>query len=82
MRTTVKTILIQLGKPENLITFVKDRPGHDLRYAINSTKAEKELGWKLTYSFEDGIKDTVDWYVNNQTWIDEIKSGNYKKSNN
>ena len=76
----VKTILKQLGKPESLITYVTDRPGHDLRYAIDSTKAEKELGWDRTYSFEDGIKETIDWYVNNQDWIDNIKSGEYKKA--
>lgn len=76
----VKTILKQLGKPESLITFVKDRPGHDLRYAINSTKAETDLGWKLTYSFEDGIKETIDWYVNNEDWINNIKSGEYKNA--
>lgn len=76
----VKTILKQLGKSEKLITFVTDRPGHDLRYAIDSTKSEKELGWNRTYTFEEGIKETVDWYVNNQEWIDNIKSGEYKKS--
>lgn len=76
----VKTILKQLGKSENLITFVTDRPGHDLRYAIDSTKSEKELGWDRTYTFEDGIKETVNWYVNNQEWINNIKSGEYKKS--
>ena len=76
----VKTILKQLGKPESLITYVTDRPGHDLRYAIDSTKAEKELGWDRTYSFEDGIKETIDWYVSNQDWINNIKSGEYKKS--
>lgn len=76
----VKTILKQLGKSENLITFVTDRPGHDLRYAIDSTKSEKELGWDRTYTFEDGIKETVNWYVNNQEWINNIKSGDYKNS--
>lgn len=76
----VKTILKQLGKPESLITYVTDRPGHDLRYAIDSTKIEKELGWKRTYNFEDGIKETIDWYVNNQDWINDIKTGEYKKS--
>lgn len=74
----VKTILKQLGKPESLITFVTDRPGHDLRYAIDSTKAETELGWDRTYTFEEGIKETIDWYVNNQEWIDNIKSGKYR----
>ena len=76
----VKTILKQLGKSEDLITFVTDRPGHDLRYAIDSTKVEDELGWKRTYTFENGIKETIDWYVNNTEWIDNIKSGEYKKS--
>ncbi len=78
----VKTILKQLNKPESLITFVTDRPGHDLRYAIDSSKAEKELGWDRTYTFEDGIKETIEWYVNNQQWIEDIKSGNYKNAYN
>ena len=76
----VKTILKQLNKPESLITFVEDRKGHDLRYAIDSTKVEKELGWNLTYNFEDGIKETVEWYLNNQEWIDNILSGEYKEA--
>ena len=76
----VKTILKQLDKPESLITYVTDRPGHDLRYAIDSTKAEKELGWDRTYTFEKGIEETVNWYLNNQEWIEEIKNGNYKNS--
>ena len=78
--TIVKTILKQLGKSEDLITFVEDRKGHDLRYAIDSSKAEKELGWDRTYTFEDGIKETIDWYVNNQDWIDNILSGEYKEA--
>ena len=76
----VKTILHELGKPESLITYVTDRPGHDLRYAIDSTKTEEELGWKLTYDFNQGIKDTVKWYINNEDWILDIKSGNYKNA--
>ena len=76
----VKTILKQLGKSEDLIEYVTDRPGHDLRYAIDSTKAERELGWDRTYTFEDGIKETIDWYVNNEAWINDIKSGQYKES--
>ena len=76
----VKIILKELNKPESLITFVTDRPGHDLRYAIDSTKVEKELGWTRTYSFEEGIKSTIEWYVQNQEWIEEIISGNYKNS--
>lgn len=78
--TMVKTILKQLGKPESLITFVADRKGHDLRYAIDSTKAENELGWDRSYTFENGIKETVDWYINNTDWIEDIKSGEYKKA--
>ena len=76
----VKTILKQMGKSEDLITFVEDRAGHDLRYAIDSTKTENELGWDRTYTFEDGIKETVDWYLNNTEWIDNIQSGEYKKA--
>lgn len=76
--TIVKTILEQLGKDDSLITFVEDRKGHDLRYAIDSTKVEKELGWTRTYTFEEGIKETIDWYVNNQDWINNILSGDYK----
>ena len=76
----VKTILKQMGKSESLINFVTDRPGHDLRYAIDSTKAEKELGWSRTYTFEDGIRETVDWYLNNQDWINNIKSGEYRNA--
>ena len=76
----VKIILKQLNKPESLITYVADRPGHDRRYAIDSSKVEKELKWERTYNFEDGIKETIDWYVNNQDWIENILSGEYKKS--
>lgn len=76
----VKTILNQMKKSEDLITFVTDRPGHDLRYAIDSSKVEKELGWNRTYDFETGIKETVEWYLNNEEWIDNIKSGEYQKA--
>ena len=76
----VKTILKQLGKSEDLIEYVTDRPGHDLRYAIDSTKVEKKLNWDRTYTFESGIKETIDWYVNNQDWINNIKSGEYKNA--
>lgn len=61
----VKIILKALDKPESLIKFVKDRPGHDLRYAIDSSKIQKELGWTVEYMFEKGIKETIDWYVDN-----------------
>jgi len=76
----VKLILKKLGKSEDLITFVGDRPGHDLRYAIDSTKVEKELGWNRTYTFEKGIEETINWYLNNQDWIDNILSGEYQKA--
>ena len=76
----VKTILKVLKKPESLISFVTDRPGHDLRYAIDSTKVEKELGWKRSYNFEEGIIETVKWYVDNQDWIENIQSGEYKNA--
>jgi len=74
----VKTILKELGKPEELITFVKDRPGHDLRYAIDPTKIKNELGWEPKTSFEEGIKKTIKWYLDNRDWWEEIISGEYK----
>ncbi len=74
----VKTILKHMNKSEDLITYVEDRKGHDLRYAIDSTKVERELNWELTYNFEEGIKETVDWYLNNQEWINNIKCGQYR----
>ena len=76
----VKIILKQLGKSEDLIEFVTDRKGHDLRYAIDSSKVEKELGWERTYTFEKGIKETIDWYLNNEEWLNAIKDGSYKNS--
>lgn len=72
-----KTLLELLGKPESLITYVQDRPGHDMRYAIDSSKAEKELGWKPEIDFRDGIRDTIDWYKSNTEWTENIKSGEY-----
>ncbi|MHC4713194.1 MAG: dTDP-glucose 4,6-dehydratase [Planctomycetota bacterium] len=72
-----KTILSILGKPESLITFVKDRPGHDRRYAIDSTKVESALGWAPEHSFEEAIERTVKWYVDNPTWWQHVKSGEY-----
>ena len=74
----VKTILNQLGKSEDLIHYVKDRPGHDLRYAIDPTKIETELGWKPQYVFETGIKQTIDWYLEHKDWWQHIISGDYK----
>lgn len=74
----VKTILKELGKSEDLIIYVKDRPGHDLRYAIDPTKISKELGWEPTTRFEEGIKKTIKWYLDNKEWWQEIISGEYK----
>lgn len=73
----VKTILAALSKPESLITYVKDRAGHDLRYAIDPTKISTELGWKPETSFDIGIAATIRWYLDNTEWMDEIKSGEY-----
>ncbi len=73
----VKTILAQLSKPESLITYVKDRAGHDLRYAIDPSKISSELGWKPETAFDDGMKKTIQWYLDNTEWMDEIKSGEY-----
>ena len=75
----VKTILKELDKPESLITYVTDRAGHDLRYAIDSTKLQKELGWEPSLQFEEGIEKTVRWYLDNQEWMDNITSGDYEK---
>ena len=75
----VKTILKVLGKPESLITYVTDRPGHDLRYAMDPTKIESELGWKPTYNFETGIVPTIKWNLENQTWLKHVESGEYMK---
>ena len=61
------------------ITFVKDRLGHDLRYAINCSKIEKELGWKPKHKFEEGLKETIQWYLNNEDWVKNIQSGEYQK---
>lgn len=73
----VKTILNALNKPESLISYVKDRPGHDLRYAMDPTKLMTELGWKPKYTFETGIKETIKWNLDNQDWINHIISGEY-----
>jgi len=64
---------------ESLITFVKDRPGHDRRYAIDSTKIEKELGWSPTETFETGLKKTIEWYLNNPKWVESIQTGAYRE---
>lgn len=74
----VKTILRELGKPESLITYVKDRAGHDLRYAIDPTKMMNELGWEPTTTFDEGIKKTIQWYLDNEDWWKDIISGEYQ----
>lgn len=67
------------GESAQLITFVKDRAGHDLRYAIDSSKIQRELGWKPSLQFAEGLEKTVDWYLNNQDWLNHILSGDYEK---
>lgn len=74
----VKTILRELKKPESLIKFVTDRPGHDMRYAIDPTKIKNELGWESTTSFDEGIKKTIKWYLENRNWWENIISGEYQ----
>ena len=75
----VKTILHALGKSAELIAFVKDRPGHDRRYAIDPSKIHRELGWLPQTSFEDGIQTTVEWYLQNRSWWEHIRSGDYRR---
>ena len=78
----VKTILNRLSKPETLITYVKDRAGHDLRYAIDPTKISNALGWFPETDFESGMERTIKWYLDNSEWMDDIKSGKYSEYNN
>ena len=73
----VKLIIGTLGKTEGLIKYVKDRPGHDRRYAIDNTKITTELGWEPVYTFEQGMKETIQWYLENTKWIENIISGDY-----
>ena len=75
----VKAILKSLSKPNSLITYVKDRPGHDRRYAINAEKLKDELGWKPDTDFSEGIKQTIKWYCDNTEWVKKIQTGEYKK---
>ena len=83
IKVMIKTVDKILGNPEghslDLITYVTDRLGHDARYAIDSTKLQKELGWEPSLQFEEGIEKTVSWYLNNREWIDNITSGDYEK---
>jgi dTDP-glucose 4,6-dehydratase len=75
----VKMILKELGKPESLIKFVKDRPGHDRRYALDITKMKEEFGWSPKISFEEGLRSTIKWYLENRNWWEEIINGEYMK---
>jgi len=74
----VRTILKHLGKPESLIQYVEDRPGHDRRYALDSAKIRRELGWKPEVTFEEGIRKTIAWYQQNRRWLDHARSGEYR----
>ncbi|MDH5681602.1 MAG: dTDP-glucose 4,6-dehydratase, partial [Spirochaetota bacterium] len=74
----VRLILKALGKPESLIHYVKDRPGHDKRYAIDPQKIHSDLGFTPSYTFDQGMQETIDWYLNNKTWWERIISGDYK----
>lgn len=82
IRVLIKTVERLLGRPEGasekLITYVTDRAGHDLRYAIDSTKLKNELGWEPSLQFEEGIEKTVKWYLDNQEWLDQVTSGDYQ----
>ena len=83
IKVLIKTVDKELGRAEgedlNLITYVTDRAGHDLRYAIDSTKLQRELGWEPSLQFEEGIAKTVRWYLDNQAWMDNVTSGDYQK---
>lgn len=67
------------GESEQLITYIKDRPGHDRRYAIDASKINRELGWKPTVTFEEGLNETIDWYLNNGEWLQQVTSGAYQQ---
>ena len=75
----VKLIINTIGKSEDLIEYVKDRPGHDRRYAIDNTKITSQLGWEPSYTFEQGISETIKWYLDNESWLSKITSGEYLK---
>ena len=74
----VKLLIDALGQTEDLITYVQDRPGHDRRYAIDNTKITSELGWSPAYTFEVGIKKTIEWYLEHGAWMEQITSGDYQ----
>ena len=83
IKVVIKTVDRLLGRKEgedmDLITYVTDRKGHDMRYAIDSRKLQKELGWEPSLQFEEGIEETVKWYLENQEWMDHVTSGEYQK---
>ena len=82
IKVLINTVDRLLGRPEgadmDLITYVTDRAGHDLRYAIDSSKLQRELGWEPSLQFEEGIEKTVKWYLDNQEWLDNVTSGDYQ----
>ena len=75
----VETLIEKMGASKDLITFVRDRPGHDRRYAMDFSKAKKDLGWSPTYKFDNGIKQTIQWYNDNKKWMDNVISGDYQR---
>jgi dTDP-glucose 4,6-dehydratase len=83
VKELIRQMDAKLGRPEGysekLISFVKDRPGHDKRYAIDATKLNKDLGWKPSVTFEEGLAKTIDWYLENKEWLENVTSGDYQK---
>lgn len=75
----IRSILKLLGRPDSLIRYVEDRPGHDRRYAINPQKVEKEIGWKPRVSWEEGLQKTIEWYLSNQGWLERVLDGSYRE---
>ena len=83
MKELIRQVDEKVGNPsgysEKLITFVKDRPGHDKRYAIDASKLANDLGWKPSVTFEEGLSKTIDWFLENKEWLDHVTSGDYQK---
>ena len=73
----VRLILQELDRPESLITYVQDRPGHDRRYAIDNTKITTQLGWAPAYTFQQGMHETIQWYLDHPQWVEHVVSGDY-----
>jgi dTDP-glucose 4,6-dehydratase len=76
--TMARRIVQLIGKPENLLSYVQDRPGHDRRYALSCKKIDTELGWKPAISLDDGLGQTIDWYKNNKKLLDDVRAGDYR----